>query len=160
MKKIIFAILLSLLIFNSKCFAENLSNISENLENISKNEQKNIKDIEQEESDGIYTIKINTKLLKGEIQPHYCVHLQTNKSVFDETNARLVVNAGFFDAKNEQTVSYLTYNEKLILNPKINKNLMDNPHLKPYMDKILNRSEFRIYKNEKTDMGLLILLFQ
>lgn len=100
---------------------------------------------------GIYTIKIDTKALKGELKPYYVRDLTTNRDVYDETNARLVVNAGFFDPKNHQTVSYLTLDGKQILDPHNNKNLMDNKYLKPYMDKILNRTEFRILKSEVTN---------
>ena len=100
---------------------------------------------------GIYTIKIDTKALKGELKPYYVRNLTTNRDVYDETNARLVVNAGFFDPKNHQTVSYLTLDGKQILDPHNNKNLMDNKYLKPYMDKIVNRTEFRILKSEVTN---------
>lgn len=99
--------------------------------------------------DGIYTIKINTKKLTGELKPHYVVNLTTNKDVMEETGARLVINAGFFDPKNHQTTSYLTKDGKLILNPNNNKNLINNKHLQPYLDKIFNRSELRVLKNEK-----------
>ncbi|MGN0014857.1 MAG: phosphodiester glycosidase family protein, partial [Candidatus Gastranaerophilaceae bacterium] len=44
-------------------------------------------------------------------------------------------------------------NGKQILDPHNNKNLMNNLHLKPYMDKILNRSELRILK-AKSDGSL------
>ncbi len=97
--------------------------------------------------DGIYTIKINTSNLKGELRPHYVVNLTTNKEVMEQTNARFVVNAGFFDPKNHQTTSYLTQDGKLILNPNNNSHLINNKHLKPYLDKIFNRSEMRVLKN-------------
>ena len=100
--------------------------------------------------DGIYTIKINTARLNGELKPHYVVNLTTNKQVMEETGARFVINAGFFDPKNHQTTSYLTKDGKLILNPNNNKNLINNKHLQPYLDKIFNRSELRVLKhNEK-----------
>ena len=75
-------------------------------------------------------------------------NLKTSREVFDETKARLVVNAGFFDPKNHQTVSYLTLDGKGILNPNSNKSLVENEYLKPYMDKILNRSELRVLKSD------------
>lgn len=105
------------------------------------------KDIVVENINGIYFIKITPALLKGELKPYYVWHLTTNRDVYDQTGARLVVNSGFFDPRNEQTVSYLTLNGKVVLNPQINKNLMGNKHLQPYMDKILNRSEFRVLKS-------------
>lgn len=104
-------------------------------------------DIDVSENNGIYVIKINTKKVGNLFRPYFVTNLKTNKEVFDETNARLVINAGFFDPKNHQTVSYLTLDEKTILNPNNNKSLVENEYLKPYMDKILNRSELRVLKS-------------
>lgn len=117
------------------------------LEKIKKQEVKAEPDVTSAYVDGIYTIKINTSKLNGELKPHYVVNLTTNKNVMDETGARLVINAGFFDPKNHQTSSFLTKDGKLILNPNNNKNLINNKHLQPYLDKIFNRSEFRVLKN-------------
>lgn len=119
----------------------------------SKTELKSVSsepDISTAYNNGIYVIKINPKKLRGEFKPYYVVNLKTNKDVYDETEARLVVNAGFFDPKNHQTVSYLTLNGKQILDPHNNKNLMNNKHLQPYMDKILNRTEFRVLRCKLT----------
>lgn len=96
---------------------------------------------------GIIVVQINTDKLKNKIKPYYVEHLATNREVFDLTKAVLVVNAGFFDPKNEQTVSYVTVNGNVILNPHNNKSLIENHSLKPHMNKILNRSEFRILSN-------------
>lgn len=119
------------------------------VEKVKKPEVKVEPDISVALVDGIYTIKIDTSKLKGELKPHYVVNLTTNKAVMDETGARLVINAGFFDPKNHQTSSYLTKDGKLILNPNNNKNLMNNKHLQPYFDKIFNRSELRVLKNSE-----------
>lgn len=109
------------------------------------------KDIKIEQINGIYFIKLDTKQLKGKIIPHYLVHLDTAENVYKQTGARLVVNAGFFDPKNEQTVSYLTKDGKQILDPHNNANLTGNKHLQPYLDLIFNRSEFRVLKSETDD---------
>lgn len=93
---------------------------------------------------GLYVFKLDTVKLKGRIRPYFATGLETNKEVFEKTKAKLVVNAGFFDPKNQQTISYVTYNSETVLDPTKNTNLMNNPILKPYMNKILNRSEFRI----------------
>ena len=93
---------------------------------------------------GIYIFKIDTKNLKGKIVPYYEVHLKTNREVYDCTKALLVVNAGFFDPSNEQTVSYVTKDYAECLDPHRNNNLIQNEALKPYLPKIFNRSEFRV----------------
>lgn len=93
---------------------------------------------------GVYVLKLNNSKLKGCIKPYVVQNLTTNKDVYTSTKAKLVVNAGFFDVKNQQTVSYVTIDNKVVLDPTKNSNLMSNQLLKPYLNKILNRSEFRI----------------
>ena len=93
-------------------------------------------------------ISIRARKIGKLFKPYYVTNLKTSREVFDETKARLVVNAGFFDPKNHQTVSYLTLDGKGILNPNSNKSLVENEYLKPYMDKILNRSELRVLKSD------------
>ncbi|MCD7878970.1 MAG: phosphodiester glycosidase family protein [Candidatus Gastranaerophilales bacterium] len=98
---------------------------------------------------GVYVIEINTSKIKNGLVP-YCSHsLETNKEIFDKTGAKFSVNAGFFDPKNQKTVSYVIVDGYVVLNPKNNENLMNNKVLEPYMDKILNRSEFRIMSDSK-----------
>lgn len=75
--------------------------------------------------------------------------LETNLDVFNKTKARFVVNAGFFDPKNKKTVSYLISDSNIVLDPTKNENLTENVALKPYLDKIFNRSEFRILQDSK-----------
>ena len=56
------------------------------------------------------------------------------------------INGGFFDPNNQKTTSYVIINGELVADPRINEGLVNNPKLAPYMDKILNRSEFRRYQ--------------
>ena len=53
------------------------------------------------------------------------------------------INGGFFDPENRQSTSFVVLNEQVIADPRQNDRLMQNPTLSPYLDKILNRSEFR-----------------
>ncbi len=99
--------------------------------------------------DGVYVVEIETSKVKNRFLPFYVEDLKTSKEVYEETGARLVVNAGFFDPKNQKSVSYVTINGQVVLNPQNNENLMENEALKPFMDKILNRSEFRILEDER-----------
>ena len=106
-----------------------------------------------QDPNGVYVVEINTAKAKNKLVPYYVNELKTNAEVYKETGARLVVNAGFFDPKNMKTVSYVTINGQVVLNPEHNENLMQNEALKPYMDKILNRSEFRVLEDAQ---GLLL----
>lgn len=98
---------------------------------------------------GIYVIEINTAKSHYKLMPYYTDELEYNSDVYEKLEAKLVVNAGFFDPKNQKTVSYAVIDGKTVLNPEENENLMQNEFLKPYLDKILNRSEFRILEDEK-----------
>ncbi|MBW4481768.1 MAG: phosphodiester glycosidase family protein [Tildeniella torsiva UHER 1998/13D] len=55
------------------------------------------------------------------------------------------LNAGFFDPNNGLTTSYVVKDGALVADPNQNERLIDNPDLASYMDRILNRSEFRRY---------------
>ena len=98
---------------------------------------------------GFYVVEIDTNDNNASIQPYFVKGLKTNNSVYQDLDPRLVVNAGFFDPKNKKTVSYVVINGQVVLNPQNNENLMENTALKPFLDKILNRSEFRILEDEK-----------
>ena len=98
---------------------------------------------------GVYIVEVNTHKTKYKLQPVVVTMLETNADVYDRLKPKFLVNAGFFDPKNQQTVSYVTKDGHLVLNPKNNDNLMNNTVLEPYMNKILNRSEFRILEDVK-----------
>lgn len=55
------------------------------------------------------------------------------------------LNAGFFDPNNGLTTSYVVKDGALVADPNQNERLVGNPDLASYMDRILNRSEFRRY---------------
>lgn len=104
------------------------------------------------DNNGVYVIEIIEEYKKKEkafLQPFVVDELKTNEEVYKETNAKLVVNAGFFDPKNQKTVSYVVIDGQVVLNPEDNENLMNNIVLHPYLDKILNRSEFRILEDSE-----------
>lgn len=101
------------------------------------------KNIEVFEENGLYVFRIP---FEGEykVKPFVSEKLIYNKDVFKKTDAELVINAGYFDPKNGGTSSYVVQDKKMVLDPKNNTNLTENKELKPYMKKILNRTEFRI----------------
>ena len=102
------------------------------------------------EDGGLYIIKIaQSENLK--IYPYVSENLKYNSEIFEQTNAELVINAGYFDTKNQKTTSFVVVNKKTVLNPEENENLLTNEILKPHLDKIFNRSEFRVLNcNGKT----------
>jgi len=56
-----------------------------------------------------------------------------------------VLNGGFFDPANNESTSYVVLEGKLLADPRLNERLMSNPSLTPYLNKILDRTEFRRY---------------
>ncbi|WP_049783778.1 phosphodiester glycosidase family protein [Acaryochloris marina] len=57
-----------------------------------------------------------------------------------------VINGGYFDPANQLTTSYIRRGGQILADPTQNSRLVDNPDLKVYLPKILNRSEFRQYQ--------------
>lgn len=101
---------------------------------------------------GVYIVEIDTSKSKNKLVPFVVDELETNQSVYERTQARLSVNAGFFDAKNQETVSYVVIDGETVQDPTLNERLMNNKVLEPYLDKILNRSEFRIIEDEEGNL--------
>ena len=101
--------------------------------------------LEIKEANGIYQIilpqdKKTAKQLK-------CVvvdDLMTTKEVHQKSQSIFTINGGFFDPINKKTVSYVTCDGHPCADPLFNENLFANPNTRKHMDKILNRSEFRI----------------
>ena len=61
----------------------------------------------------------------------------------DEDNVVAAINGGYFDPVNHKTTSFIVEESLIIADPRFNERLVDNPDLKPYLGKILNRAEFR-----------------
>lgn len=99
--------------------------------------------IEIKNNKGLYIIKI-PKERNSNIRPYVSKLLTYNKTVFNLTNAELVINAGYFDPNNQKTSSYVIIDKKVVLDPTTNKSLMNNQAIKPYLDTVLNRTEFRV----------------
>lgn len=62
-----------------------------------------------------------------------------------ESQAIAAINGGYFDPQNHKTTSHIVRQGTIVADPRTNERLIDNPDLKPYLGKILNRAEFRRY---------------
>lgn len=80
------------------------------------------------------------------IMPIVANTLETVEEFAQRTEAISVINGGFFDPQNAKSTSYVTIQGEQVTDPHQNERLINNPDLAPYMDKILNRSEFRQYR--------------
>ena len=100
--------------------------------------------IEVNYSDGIYHIVVPQNKAKKKFKIYASSELKTNTEIHKASGAELTVNAGFFDPKNGKTISYVVTGRQTIEDPMFNENLFANPILRRNLQKILNRTEFRI----------------
>lgn len=101
--------------------------------------------LEIKENDGIYHIILeqNKKTAKR-IKCITVDDLMTNSEVHKRSESVLTINGGFFDPKNKKTVSFVTTDGQTSADPLFNENLFADALLRKNLDKILNRSEFRV----------------
>ncbi len=99
--------------------------------------------IEITNDNGLYIIRI-PKERNANIRPYVTKSLTFNKDVFAKTGAEMVINAGYFDPNNKKTSSYVIIDKKVVLDPTTNQSLMNNASVKPYLNLVLNRTEFRV----------------
>ena len=73
----------------------------------------------------------------------------TNKEAHLSSGSTLTINTGFFDPKNQKTISYIVMDRNIVADPLFNENLLMNPVLRQNLDKIINRTEFRVVECDK-----------
>lgn len=95
-------------------------------------------------NDGIYHIILDGKKVEKKIQFVASESLMTNKEAHKKSGSLLTVNAGFFDPKNQKTISYIVNDSVTMADPLMNESLMMNPILRKNIDKIVDRTEFRV----------------
>lgn len=94
--------------------------------------------------DGIYHITLDGKKLASKIRFVASDSLITNKEAHTKSGAVLTINTGFFDPNNQKTISYIVTDGQIAVDPLLNENLLNNSVLRRNLDKITNRTEFRI----------------
>lgn len=94
--------------------------------------------------DGIYHIVLSGEKIKKKIQFVSSPNLITNKEAHNLADSVLTINAGFFDPKNQKTISYIVNESQTVEDPLFNENINLNPVLRQNLRKILDRTEFRI----------------
>ena len=101
-------------------------------------------DISVDKNNGIYHVILKGEKIKKRIKFVAAEDLITNREAHVKANATLTVNAGFFDPKNGKTISYIVTDRITSADPMFNNALLANPYFRRNMNKILNRTEFRI----------------
>lgn len=100
--------------------------------------------VQVEYDNGIYHIILDGKRVAKRLKFVSSESLITNKEAHLKSGALLTVNAGFFDPKNQKTISYIVSDKTTVADPLFNENLLMNPVLRQNIDKIVNRTEFRV----------------
>ena len=95
-------------------------------------------------NNGIYHIVLKGEKIKKRISFMSNDSLITNKEAHQRAKAKLTINAGYFDPNNQKTISYIVMDRNTIEDPIMNESLLANSILRRNLDKILNRTEFRI----------------
>lgn len=95
-------------------------------------------------NDGIYHIILKGEKIKKHVKFISSESLITNKEIHQRAKAKLTVNAGYFDPENQKSISYVVSDRNTVDDPLVNENLLRNPFLMKNLDKILNRTEFRV----------------
>ena len=86
------------------------------------------------------------------IEPQITGGLKGIEEFVEKYPQSIIINGGYFDPMNQKTASYVTIKEKVKADPTKNKRLTKNKNLEPYLDKIFNRSEFRVYQCGNTNL--------
>ncbi len=85
-----------------------------------------------------------------EVMPVLSKDTETIEQFVQREGAIAAINGGFFDPQNQRSTSYIVLKGQVIADPQENDRLIKNPTLKPYLNQILNRSEFRRYLCDQT----------
>lgn len=99
--------------------------------------------------DGIYHIVLSGEKIKKRINFINSESLITNKEAHQRTKSKLTINAGYFDPANQKSMSYIVTDRVTMEDPQFNESILYNPVLRRNLDKILNRTEFRILECDR-----------
>lgn len=102
------------------------------------------KPIEITYENGIYHIVLTGEKIRKRIKFVASESLITNREAHTKAKSELTINAGYFDPNNGKTISYIVTDRNTAVDPLFNENLLSNPILRRNIDKIVNRTEFRV----------------
>ena len=112
-------------------------------------------DIVVKHTNGIYIFKIPLKKYANKIKPYVAPELTTATDVFNnkDLNFKLVVNGGFFDIKTGAPVSEVVIDKEKVQSLFDNEPLVQNLSKQGRVEKVLNRTEFRVLEDYKKNLS-------
>ena len=102
------------------------------------------KNLNMDYVNGIYHIVLKGEKIKKKIKFVSSPMLITNAEAHKSFRSKLTINTGFFDPKNQKTISYIVNKGETIEDPYYNENIFSNSDLRNNIEKITNRTEFRV----------------
>ena len=108
-------------------------------------------------NDGIYHIVLKGEKIKRHVKFISSESLITAKEAHNRAKAKLTVNAGYFDPENQKSISYIVSDRNTVDDPLVNENLLRNPFLMRNLDKIINRTEFRVVECDNRKFHYVIV---
>ncbi len=101
-------------------------------------------DISVTKDNGVYHVILKGERIKKKMKFVVSEDLITNREAHIRGRSELTINTGFFDPKNAKSISYIVTDRMISGDPMFNSALLANPFFRKNMNKILNRTEFRI----------------
>ena len=102
------------------------------------------KPIEISYDNGIYHIILSGEKIRKRIQFVAAESLMSNREAHIKGRSELTINTGFFDPENGKTISYIITDRNTAVDPLFNENIYANPVLRRNLEKLFNRTEFRV----------------
>ncbi len=85
---------------------------------------------------------------KWQIKPILAQNIAPISVILQNEKASAAINGGYFNLNDGVSASYVIIDGKEMANPRTNKALVKNSKLKPYLEKIFNRSEIRVLQDD------------
>lgn len=105
---------------------------------------------------GIYHIVLSGEKIRRRMKFVASESLMSNREAHLKGKSVLTINAGFFDPENGKTISYIVTDRNTAVDPLFNENIYNNPILRKNLDKLLNRTEFRVVEcNNKYEFQIV-----
>ncbi|MBI2812160.1 MAG: phosphodiester glycosidase family protein [Candidatus Melainabacteria bacterium] len=103
-----------------------------------------------------FLLVVDMSKKKWHIKPVVNKTTATTTATTEHVHATASVNGAFFNLSNGESTSYVTVSGQIVCDPHTNKALTGNPKLKPFLETIYKRSEFRILKDKNGNTRLSI----
>jgi hypothetical protein len=103
--------------------------------------------LQTENGSAAYLVVADVKNGGLKLSPFFNSSTGTTSAAARLHGALVAVNGGYFNLSDSQSASYVTVDGQQRCEPRSNRSLVKNPKLKPYLEKIFNRSELRLLRN-------------